>query len=93
MKRARPHVKHSLHPGDVLVGHGGTITIGLPSLGRLEVSVAETRKRGVVQIHLLAFNAIGDPLGHDEIGGVRLPTLAWCYLNTSTGQMTQEVPA
>jgi hypothetical protein len=96
-KRARAHVKHDLHRGAVLVNagdHGTGVKVGVGLGGHLALQVTPRPSKGyghnVVQVQLSLYDAHGQPLGHSEILGRRMPQLAWFFLDTTTGEAWQD---
>jgi hypothetical protein len=94
-RRLKP-ARHWLHQGNVLVNvHDGknvNVRVGLPGGSSLQLRVHPTSDRNVVQVILAAFDPYDQGLGSSAVAGIRLPTLAWAYLNTRTGEMTQVSP-
>lgn len=100
-KRAKPWVKHSLHEGDVLTrssDYGVTVNIGLQHGHSLTTTVTPIRhptqplRHDWVQLQIKLYDSQGEPLGSSMFLGQRMPQLAWAFLNTRTGEMTQVKP-
>lgn len=100
-KRAKPWRKHDLHEGEVIVrssDFGASVTIGLQYAHVLSVSVSpiphprQPLRHDWVQLQVKLYDSQGSPLGSDAVLGQRMPQLAWAFLNTRTGEMTQAKP-
>lgn len=102
-KRARPWVKRSLGEGAVIVGNpaldgAASVRIGLAGGASITLQVSpvthpgQPHRRDFVQIQLSLYNAYDEPLGHSIVAGHRMPQLAWAFLDTRSGELSQEQP-